>query len=132
MIQYKPWKYMCKDDPPWSLVFEEVHVGGKGNILQHHEQVGDGDPGKNQVDRIAPHVPGSGGWVSRSKDQMLKEPLGEDQDVDQDVDQDFDVDVDIDQDVDQEPVGKDQDVDQVEDDAHGADGHRQVTVDWLI
>ena len=52
---------MCKDDLPWSLVFEEVHVGGKGNILEHHEQVGDGDPGKNQVDRVAPHVPGSGG-----------------------------------------------------------------------
>ena len=61
---------------------------------------------------------------------MLKEPLGEDQDVGQDDDQD--VDVDIGQNVDQEPVGKDQDVDQVEDDAHGADGHRQVTVDWLI
>ena len=31
-----------------------------------------------------------------------------------------------------EPVGEDQDVDDVEDDAHGADGHRQVTVDWLV
>ena len=57
---------------------------------------------------------------------MLKELVGEDQDVDVDVDQDVDVDVD------HEPVGEDKDVDDVEDDAHSADGHGQVTVDWLV
>ena len=34
-------------------------MGGEGDVLEHHEQVGHCDPSQDQVDRVPPHVPES-------------------------------------------------------------------------
>ena len=34
-------------------------MGGEGDVLEHHEQVGHCDPSEDQVDRVSPHVPES-------------------------------------------------------------------------
>ena len=34
-------------------------MGGEGDVLEHHEQVGHCDPSQYQVDRVSPHVPES-------------------------------------------------------------------------
>ena len=34
-------------------------MGGEGDVLEHHEQVGHCYPSQDQVDRVSPHVPES-------------------------------------------------------------------------
>ena len=62
-------------------------MGGEGDVLEHHQQVGHCDPRQDQVDWVPPHVPGS--KQSQITSQGDREPVCENKDVD-DVEDDAD------------------------------------------
>ena len=41
---------------PGSLVLEQVHVHGEGDVLDHDKHVCHGDAGEDEVDGVPPHV----------------------------------------------------------------------------
>ena len=85
-------------------------MGGEGDVLEHHQQVGHCDPRQDQVDRVPPHVPASNHSNKPFASSIDFNPTKGDK----------------------EPVCEDKDVDDVEDDADDADGEGEVAMHRLI
>ena len=85
-------------------------MSGKGNIFDHHQQVGHCDSGQDDVDWVPPHVPES----EQTSDPVPNKFLHKNNPALE------------------EPVCEDEDVDDVEDDADDADGEGKVTVHRLV